>query len=99
MRQLACEQRFALIFSTFGSLPAGQALELVNDHDPKPLRNVFQAQHPGKFGWDYLEQGPDVWRVAITKTGAASPQQRPVLRLVRRTVNPITPSIFRKAGR
>ena len=71
VRQLACEQRFALIFSTFGSLPAGQALELVNDHDPKPLRNVFDAKHPGGYAWDYLEQGPDVWRVAITKTTGA----------------------------
>ena len=67
VRQLACEQRFALIFQTFGSLPAGQALELVNDHDPKPLRNVFDAKHPGAYAWDYLEQGPDLWRVAITK--------------------------------
>ena len=71
VRSLACEQRHALIFSTFGSLPDGQALELVNDHDPKPLRNVFQAQYPGKFGWDYLEQGPDTWRVAITKLAGA----------------------------
>ncbi|HMA07128.1 MAG TPA: DUF2249 domain-containing protein [Ramlibacter sp.] len=71
VRQLACEQRFALIFSTFGDLPAGQAIELVNDHDPKPLRNVFDARHPGNYAWDYLEQGPEVWRVAITKTRAA----------------------------
>ena len=48
---------------------AGGALELVNDHDPKPLRNVFQAQYPGKFAWEYLEQGPDTWRVAISKLG------------------------------
>lgn len=71
VRTLACEQRFSLIFSTFGSLPAGQAMELINDHDPKPLRNVFQTQHPGNFAWEYLEQGPDVWRIAITKTQAA----------------------------
>ena len=66
-RALACEQRHSLIFSTFAGLPAGQALELVNDHDPKPLRNVFQAQYPDRFGWEYLEQGPATWRVAITK--------------------------------
>jgi uncharacterized protein (DUF2249 family) len=71
VRQLACEQRFSLIFSTFADLPAGQALELVNDHDPRPLRNVFDAKHPGSYAWDYLEQGPEVWRVAITRTRAA----------------------------
>ncbi len=70
VRQLACEDRHALIFSTFGNLQAGKALELINDHDPAPLRNVFQAQHPGTFAWEYLEKGP-VWRVAITKLAPA----------------------------
>ena len=71
VRALACEQRHALIFSTFADLPDGAALELVNDHDPRPLRNVFQAQYPGRFGWDYLEQGPATWRVAISKLAPA----------------------------
>jgi uncharacterized protein (DUF2249 family) len=71
VRQLACEERFSLIFSTFGSLAAGKSMELVNDHDPKPLRGAFQARHPDGFNWEYLQQGPDVWRVSITKTGKA----------------------------
>jgi uncharacterized protein (DUF2249 family) len=71
VRQLACEDRHALIFTTFSNLAAGTALELINDHDPKPLRNVFQARHPDKFGWEYLEQGPVTWRVAITKLADA----------------------------
>jgi uncharacterized protein (DUF2249 family) len=71
VRALECTDRHALIFSTFGGLAAGQGLELINDHDPKPLRNVFQAQYPGKFGWEYLEQGPRTWRVAITKLAPA----------------------------
>ena len=74
VRQLACEERFSLIFSTFGNLAAGQGIELINDHDPKPLQNVFQARHPGNFAWEYLEQGPAVWRVAITKPTAAKAQ-------------------------
>lgn len=71
VRALECQDRHALIFSTFGSLAAGKALELINDHDPAPLRNVFQAQYPGKFGWEYLEKGP-TWRVAITKLAPAA---------------------------
>jgi uncharacterized protein (DUF2249 family) len=67
VRALECTDRHALIFSTFASLAAGKAMELINDHDPKPLRNVFQAQYPDNFGWEYLEQGPATWRVAITK--------------------------------
>lgn len=72
VRALECQDRHALIFSTFSGLAAGNALELINDHDPAPLRNVFQAQYPGKFGWEYLEKGPATWRVAITKLAPAA---------------------------
>ena len=68
VRTVAPRDRHPLIFSTFGALAAGQALELVNDHDPRPLYYQFNAQMPGQFAWDYLETGPDLWRVAITRT-------------------------------
>ncbi|HWK28766.1 MAG TPA: DUF2249 domain-containing protein [Solirubrobacter sp.] len=61
-------RRHTLIFDTFGALAAGDAFELVNDHDPKPLRYQFEAEHAGAFSWDYLEQGPEVWRVRIGRT-------------------------------
>jgi len=67
VRRIAPRERHPLIFSTFQSLRDGQAMELVNDHDPRPLFHQFQAEWPGGFGWDYLEAGPDTWRVAITR--------------------------------
>lgn len=69
VRTIAPRDRHPLIFSTFGGLAAGEAMELVNDHDPRPLYYQFDAQLPGQFSWEYLEQGPDTWRVAITRTG------------------------------
>ena len=71
VRTIVPRERHPLIFGTFRKLASGDAFLLVNDHDPKPLRNVFDAKHPGAYAWDYLEQGPDLWRVAITKTRAA----------------------------
>ncbi len=76
VRAIAPRERHPLIFSTFNALADGQAMELVNDHDPRPLYFAFQAQSPGGFGWDYLEQGPDTWRVAITKLKAAASDGR-----------------------
>jgi uncharacterized protein (DUF2249 family) len=58
-------RRHQLIFDTYGQLAAGTGFELVNDHDPKPLYYQFEAEHPGQFTWEYLEQGPEVWRVRI----------------------------------
>ncbi|AMO24032.1 DUF2249 domain-containing protein [Ramlibacter solisilvae] len=71
VRTIAPRDRHPLIFSTFRALAPGQALELVNDHDPKPLYFQFEAQMTGEFAWDYLEEGPDTWRVAITRVRAA----------------------------
>ena len=70
VRTIAPRERHPLIFSTFHALAAGEAMELVNDHDPKPLHYAFQVQEPGAFAWDYLENGPETWRVAITKLKA-----------------------------
>ncbi len=67
VREIPPPQRHPLIFGTFDGLASGEALMLVNDHDPKPLYYQFQAQHAGKFTWDYLENGPDVWRVRVAK--------------------------------
>ncbi|MCG2595818.1 DUF2249 domain-containing protein [Ramlibacter sp. XY19] len=71
VRAIPPRERHPLIFSTFQALATGQALELVNDHDPRPLYYQFNAQVPGEFSWDYLQNGPDLWRVAITRTGDA----------------------------
>lgn len=62
-------RRHDLIFQTYEGLDAGAAFVLVNDHDPKPLYYQFAAEQPDRFSWDYLEQGPDVWRVRIGRTG------------------------------
>lgn len=69
VRQEAPARRHSLIFETFDSLGSGEAFTLVNDHDPKPLRYQFEAEHAGEFTWDYLEEGPEAWRVNIGKSG------------------------------
>ncbi len=69
VRPLAPMYRHTTIFDTFNALRPGEAFELVNDHDPKPLYHQFQAEHTGQFTWDYVEQGPEVWRVVIGKKG------------------------------
>ena len=67
VRGMAPRERHPTILSTFDALTPGEALELVNDHDPKPLRYQFEAELPGTFTWDYLEEGPEAWRVRIGK--------------------------------
>lgn len=69
VRDMVPRERHPLIFRTFDELGSGESFELINDHDPKPLYYQFQAERPGELGWEYLEQGPDTWRVKISKNG------------------------------
>lgn len=70
VRTLEPRFRHARISSALAALDVGSAIELVNDHDPRPLYAQFQSQWPDRFAWNYLEEGPSLWRVAITKVPA-----------------------------
>ncbi len=65
VRVIPPREKHATIFQTFGALQPGDSFVLVNDHDPVPLRYQFEAQFGGQYGWEYLQQGPAVWRVTI----------------------------------
>jgi AhpD family alkylhydroperoxidase len=62
-------RRHTAILDAFEALDAGARFELVNDHDPKPLYHQFAAERAGTFTWDYLENGPEVWRDRIGRPG------------------------------
>lgn len=67
VRDTRPRERHPAIFSRFDSLPVGNVLRLVNDHDPAPLRYQLLAERPGQMEWEYEEQGPEEWVVRITK--------------------------------
>lgn len=67
VRAVPKPKRHPLIFDQFAALGAGEAFVLINSHDPKHLRQEFERDHPGQFVWDYVESGPQTWRVRIGK--------------------------------
>lgn len=66
-RQYEPKDKHRVIFETYHRLNPGEKMELINDHDPKPLHYQMMAEHPYQFEWTYLEEGPEIWRVAIGK--------------------------------
>jgi uncharacterized protein (DUF2249 family) len=70
VRELRPAQRHVTIFDAYLALDPGTGFVLINDHDPKPLRYQFEAEHTGQFTWDVLEAGPAAWRVRIGRTAA-----------------------------
>lgn len=65
IRTIPPMHRHPLIFDQFEALHTDESFILVNDHDPKPLYYQFQAERTDQFTWEYLEQGPQAWRVRI----------------------------------
>ena len=70
VREISPRERHALIFKQFDALAPGQALQLVNDHDPRPLHYQFEERSEGQYEWIYLEAGPSLWRIQICKQSA-----------------------------
>ena len=64
--------RHVFIFQLFAHLAPGESLQLVTDHDPKPLHFQLEVRHGAHCEWLYLEQGPDVWRVRLRRAGAVA---------------------------
>lgn len=63
------------IFGLYDTLAVGDSFILVNDHDPKHLRDEFEAAHPGGYGWEYLTRERRNWRIRITRL-ASTPLPR-----------------------
>lgn len=60
--------KHSTIFHRFEELGKGEELILHNDHDPKPLFYELKARYGDVFNWEYLENGPELWKINITKT-------------------------------
>jgi uncharacterized protein (DUF2249 family)/quercetin dioxygenase-like cupin family protein len=70
VRPLRKPDKHPTIFATYARLSVGESFELVNNHDPRHLHDEFEADHASSYGWEYIEKGPAVWRIRITKLTA-----------------------------
>ena len=66
-RHFKPRDRHPMILGTFDVLRPGEAFVLVNDHAPTPLYYQFLYERTHQFDWEYLEEGPETWRVCISK--------------------------------
>ncbi|MDE2491373.1 MAG: DUF2249 domain-containing protein [Elusimicrobia bacterium] len=72
VRAMEPRERHPRIFKAWENLAVGDALKLVNDHDPKPLFYEFSAERAGEFEWTAVEKGPERWSVLIKRVAAAT---------------------------
>ncbi len=68
VRSVEPKERFACIMGAYEGLAANAALELTVDHDPKCMYYTLRATRgDDAFSFDYLEEGPETWRVLVRK--------------------------------
>lgn len=67
VRQIPHAIRHATIFGAIGAIAPGFSLDLVADHNPLPLLAQLDQRNPGEFAVSYLEEGPDVWKLRLTR--------------------------------
>jgi uncharacterized protein (DUF2249 family) len=66
-----CVNRKACVLESFDALAEGESVEVINDHLPRGLLLHFEELRPGRFDWTALENGPETFRVRITKRAPA----------------------------
>jgi uncharacterized protein (DUF2249 family) len=67
VREISSRVRHVVLLQLIENLGPGQSLQIRNDHDPVLLHGQVEMRHAGLYGWTYLEQGPDIWRVRISR--------------------------------
>jgi uncharacterized protein (DUF2249 family) len=71
-RLIPHEVRHAAILGALESLKPGAALILVAPHDPKPLLAQIDAKYGEGMARDYVESGPDAWKIRFERAGATT---------------------------
>lgn len=59
--------RHATVLGALDGVGGGQGLVLRVSHDPVPLLGQLERRSPGVFAVDYLERGPEVWRLRLVR--------------------------------
>jgi len=75
VRPLRKPHKHPAIFRAYAAVPVGESVLLVNDHDPRHLRDELELEHPGGYAWEYVSTEPRDWRIRITKL-ASTPLPR-----------------------
>ena len=74
VRPVAPKDRYERIMAAYEELAVGAAMQLVVDHDPKCMYYTLKATRGDTaFQFDYLEDGPETWRVLVRKLAATTP--------------------------
>ncbi|WP_231687137.1 DUF2249 domain-containing protein [Arthrobacter alpinus] len=59
--------RHATIFGALEGLTSGRGILLIANHNPLPLLAQLEQRSAGKFAVDYVENGPELWKLSMVR--------------------------------
>ncbi len=60
--------RHATVLGALDAVVVGEGMVLVAPHDPLPLLKQVERTWPGVFAVEYLQRGPEDWRLLLTRS-------------------------------
>jgi len=78
LREVPRPLRHPLVFAKLDALAVGGSFVLVNDHDPVPLSRQIESMRQGQAVWEYIQRGPDIFRIQIRRIAPSAPSDIPV---------------------
>lgn len=98
LRSIPVFERHPRIFDTWEKLPAEEVLQIVNDHDPKPLHYQFEGEFKDTYEWKYVVKGPEEWIVNIRKLRMAEATGEELVRKVEAALDTVRPHLQADGG-
>jgi len=87
LREMPPFERHEKIFGMLEELKDQETLRIINDHEPKPLYYLLQAEYKGQFEWEYEKQGPDDWIFRIKKISKSDDKREKIKGLIKKIHN------------
>lgn len=98
LRNIVVFERHPKIFEVWEKLGEGETLQIINDHDPKPLHYQFEAEYKDSYKWEYAQKGPKDWMVDITKTKVTKPAGSELVKKVEKALGEVRPYLQADGG-
>jgi len=73
LRPLPLEKRCFRLSEAFAAMNPGGAFVLVMNESPSRIFQHCKIELEERFAWETLQEGPEEWRVLITKIGVGNP--------------------------
>lgn len=77
VRSLPPRERNPAMLKAWNDLQDGESVLLVSEQELTPWYYQLACEHTGTFRWEYQEQGPETWRLRLTKGHFPDPGYAP----------------------